>query len=549
MLSAVTQGATMKPTRAASISAVLFAAAACCGSAAAQDTRAPDIIVSHASVYTGPAARAQALAVRGARIAAVGSDAEILRLRGSGTRVIDAGGRLVIPGINDAHMHWGVRPDGTSLDLASMEPGWTDVVAALGRATVKAPGGSWIFGTVGARVLDDPRAVRSALDAAAPHHPVLLDAWTGHGALLNTAAMRKLGVPDDPPAAADGRVGRNKQGSFNGWLFEYPQWRATRALKRDVPREQAVRKLQAWARELVQLGITSVQVMPVVPGDDFATLLREAGVSLRVRVIDFPESASEPVRAVEHTDRVRPGGIKWILDGTPVERGAAIRGGYADRPESRGQLNFPDSFVRDALRAAVARDEQSLIHCAGDRCAEAVLAAMEAEPGIDWAARRVRLEHGDGLLADLMPRAARLGVVVVQNPTHFTLGGLLVERFGPQHRYMPLQSLLRAGVGLALGSDGPMNPFLNIQLASTHPARPEEALTREQALDAYTRGSAFAEHAEREKGTLAPGQLADLAILSQDIFEVPTDELPATTSVLTLVGGQVVHDKGLLERR
>ena len=150
---------------------------------------------------------------------------------------------------------------------------------------------------------------------------------------------------------------------------------------------------------------------------------------------------------------------------------------------------------------------------------------------------------------DLLPRAARLGVVVVQNPTHFTIGELLVERFGVRHRYQPLRSLLQAGVRLALGSDGPMNPFLNILLASTHPARPEEALTRVQALDAYTRGSAFAEHAEGEKGTLAPGQLADLAVLSRDIFQVHADELPATTSVLTIVGGQVVHDAGLLDRR
>jgi len=126
---------------------------------------------------------------------------------------------------------------------------------------------------------------------------------------------------------------------------------------------------------------------------------------------------------------------------------------------------------------------------------------------------------------------------------------LLVERFGARHRPQPQRSLLQAGVRLALGSDGPMNPFLNILLASTHPARPEEALTRDQALDAYTRGSAFAEHAEREKGTLAPGQLADLAILSQDIFQVPVDAMPATHSVLTLVGGQIVHDAGLLERR
>jgi predicted amidohydrolase YtcJ len=300
---------------------------------------------------------------------------------------------------------------------------------------------------------------------------------------------------------------------------------------------------------VAQFGITSVQVMPGMPVDEFATLLKEADVTLRVRIIHFPTAADERLPAKAPRQRGQPSGIKWVLDGTPVERGAAQRAGYADRPATRGELNFSPAFVRTALGDAAARGEQSLFHCAGDRCAETVLAAMESMGDVDWAAARLRIEHGDGVLEDLMPRAARLGVVVVQNPTHFTIGELLVERFGARHRYQPLRSLLQAGVRLALGSDGPMNPFLNILLASTHPARPEEALTREQALDAYTRGSAFAEHAEREKGTLAPGQLADLAILSQDIFQVPVDALPATHSVLTLVGGQIVHDSGLLERR
>jgi len=174
---------------------------------------------------------------------------------------------------------------------------------------------------------------------------------------------------------------------------------------------------------------------------------------------------------------------------------------------------------------------------------------MEAEPAVDWPARRVRIEHGDGVIGDLIPRAARLGVIVVQNPSHLSLGELARARFGPGHAYQPLRSLLKAGIHVALGSDGPMNPYLNIQLAAAHPARPEEALTLPEALDAYTTGAAFAEHAEAEKGTLAPGQLADLAILSQDIFAVPAERLAATRSVLTLVGGEVVFEAAPPEPR
>jgi predicted amidohydrolase YtcJ len=137
-------------------------------------------------------------------------------------------------------------------------------------------------------------------------------------------------------------------------------------------------------------------------------------------------------------------------------------------------------------------------------------------------------------------------VVVVQNPSHFTDPPELVRaRFGESRGagYQPFGSLAAAGIPLAIGSDGPMNPFLNLHFAVTHPVTPGEALSRERAVAAYTRGSAYAEHREHEKGTLAPGMLADLAVLSLDIFTVPADRLPAATSLLTIVGGAVVHDE------
>jgi hypothetical protein len=158
----------------------------------------------------------------------------------------------------------------------------------------------------------------------------------------------------------------------------------------------------------------------------------------------------------------------------------------------------------------------------------------------------VRFEHADFLMADLLPLTRRLGVVVVPNPPHFAFPEARMRAtFGTDPAQVtPLRSLLAAGIPVAIGSDGPMNPFLGVMFASTHPANPREAVTREQAVAAYTRGSAYAEFAERDKGTLAPGMLADLAVLSQDIFTVPPQALPATTSVLTLVGGRAVFDAG-----
>jgi predicted amidohydrolase YtcJ len=163
-------------------------------------------------------------------------------------------------------------------------------------------------------------------------------------------------------------------------------------------------------------------------------------------------------------------------------------------------------------------------------------------PPEEWRKKRMRIEHGDGLHPDLIALAKDFGVVVVVNPTHVVAKALF-----PKGPYMPVKSLLKAGVPIAIGSDGPMNPGLNIQLITTEPGNAAEGITREEAVDAYTRGAAFAEFAENEKGTIAAGKLADLAVLSQDIFRVPVDALPDTKSVLTLVDGKIAYDAGALK--
>lgn len=168
----------------------------------------------------------------------------------------------------------------------------------------------------------------------------------------------------------------------------------------------------------------------------------------------------------------------------------------------------------------------------------------QISPQTDWAKKRVRIEHGDGMAADLIARARKLGVVVVQNPTHFAPPDLFQRRWG--QNMQPLRSLLNAGIHLAMGSDGPLNPYLNIMLATIHPNNPKEAITREQAVEAYTRGSAFAEFAEGEKGTISAGKLADLAVLSQNIFTGPANSLLGVESVMTIVGGKIVYSSGAL---
>jgi len=240
-------------------------------------------------------------------------------------------------------------------------------------------------------------------------------------------------------------------------------------------------------------------------------------------------------------------GMKWILDGTPIERFALMREPYLDSPSERGRLNFSTERIEQFVGWAYGSEDPLAVHAVGDRAIEAYVSAIEraGRPEV-WRAKRPRIEHGDVLSADLISRVKALGIVVVENPLNFMLSDLLAARLGPQRMatVQPMKSLLDHGIPLAIGADGPMNPFLNMMAAVTHPANPKEALTREQAVTAYTAGSAFAEFQDQQKGQLAPGMLADLAVLSADLFTVPVPQLPALHSVWTMVGGKVVHDAG-----
>ncbi len=517
-----------------------------------------DVILVNGRVFTSDRAHpfVEALAIRNDRIVATGTSREVASLAGPKTLRLDLGGRVVVPGINDAHYHPRIEPPAVPLRLASRDPQWDEVKAALVAAVAQAPKGMLIQGDTGGTLLDDPRVSRSALDQLAPDNPVILRTWTGNTGIYNTAAFRMLGVKDDELDPLGGWYVRAADGTLRGPVFGYARFRLGRRLSALAGDDVALRQTQDFLTQAVRYGITSVQLMSQPPSPErLVALFEKAATPIRVRVMrylltDQHRRSTEEGRGLHGSpgSLVTVSGTKWVLDGTPTERTAAMRQPYLDRPDTTGPGYLPEGEIPAILRESLQDGDQLILHVVGDRTIERVLNAMEAAGGAAvWATRRVRFEHADNLMRDLIPRARALGVIVVQNPTHLRLN---VKQWGPERaaESQPMRALLQAGVPLAIGSDGPNNPYLNIMLASTYREKPTEALTREQAVIAYTLTAAYAEFAEKDKGTLEPGKVADLAVLSQDIFRVPNEDLPKTVSVLTMVGGHIVYDANVVSR-
>jgi predicted amidohydrolase YtcJ len=386
---------------------------------------------------------------------------------------------------------------------------------------------------------------------------VLLFGWSGHGIILNSRALHVLGFREEEPDPFGGFYERVPGTNIvNGIVQEYAAWRVFRYFFDRMTDAELVAAYRNAAASAAAVGYTSVQEFPV--GLDYQRYIRildAAGLHIRWRAACFPLDVSENCRARAGSPLIDPSGIKWIADGTPIERLAALHDEYLDDPGNRGHYNFGS----DALSAILERSDlggrrrrQIMVHAVGDRAVDTTLEAMErAAPDQVWARRRPRFEHGDLVLPHNFDSLRRKGIVVVQNPTHFGLADLIHTRWPANLavQAQPQRSLIDADIGYAIGSDTPAGtglPGLDLFLAMVHPVRPSEGISLEEALVAYTAGGARAEFREQVKGTLAPGQLADLAVLSQDITMVPPFALPGTVSVLTIVGGQVVYDAGVI---
>jgi predicted amidohydrolase YtcJ len=523
---------------------------------------APDLVLLNGKIFTSNAAHpyVQALAIRGERISATGDSAKIRALVGPNTKLIDLDGRTVIAGINDAHNHLGIAPaNHLDLDLASPDPAWPEMKAAITAAALKEPKGTFINGTIAWKIFRDLAVDRNALDQLAPDNPVILQTMTNHAWIMNSAALARAGIREDQSDPLGGRFERSSDGKLTGVIREYGVFNVERAFADQTSEADALAELRQTFSEAVKWGITTIQDMSNdMPPERCVALLEKTPTPIRVRVIRMPGTTpagrdTKEGRPAPHSSNplITVSGTKWMLDGTPVE------GTFAARDDSstvgdfvlHEQLTFPKDQLAAMLQETLHDQDPLLVHVSSYPPAAAMVDAMQLAGGKStWDKRRLRFEHGDGLTPDLIPQVKELGIVVVQNPSHLTVENLKPDLHSifENLKVQPLRSLLAAGVPVAFGSDGPTNPYLNIMFATLDPNRPSEAITREQAVIAYTLRSAYAEFAEKDKGSLEPGKLADLAVLSQDIFTVDASDLPKTESLLTMVSGKIVYDgKGI----
>ncbi len=526
----------------------------------------PDRILFNGNIITLDAARPRvtALAMRGARIVAVGTDAEIAALAGAQTARDDLGGRTVWPGLTDAHIHWeGVTRALQDVDLFEV-PSKVEAVRRVAERARQTPPGEWIIGLGWAQDLWNDRAFPTAadLDAVTPQHPVYLAAKSGHAAWVNSRALAAAHITAATPDPEGAQIVRDAHGRPTGVLLEDA---AMLAVWQHVP-APAPERLADWMRaaqeQAWRAGLTSLHDFDEPSCLAALQILRERG-ALGLRVVKHTNAPwAEHLHALGlrfgFGDMwLRLGGVKIFADGALGPRTAAMIAPYEGEPENFGIVVTDKEDMHAIVSRASEAGLPSAIHAIGDRAVHDVLdvyeavRAEEAARGVPPSARRHRIEHVQLLHPDDVGRLAALDVIASMQPIHATSDWEMAERYwGERSRWAyNWRAQLQAGAVLAFGSDSPVEPFsplLGLYAAVTRqrpdgsPAggwRPEGRLSLETALRAYTQGPAYAAGLERDLGTLAAGYLADLVVLDRDLFAAPPEDILAARVLGTMVGG------------
>ncbi len=530
-----------------------------------------ELVLYNGRVHTMDAARprAEAVAVAGRRILAVGSHADVAGLAGTTTRSLDLRGRTLIPGLIDAHVHFGWHSIAVSQQRLDLDNAPKETILALVAERARSvPPERWILGGGwNQNVWPEPVLPSAAdLDAVAPQHPVVLQSKSYHATWANSRALALAGITaatDDPPG---GQIVRDAAGQPTGVLLE----NAADLVDKVIPEPdvaEMVAALRAGMAHAHRLGLVGIHD----PGHEavlaaFQALRDPASGRLPFRVLmHLPAAGLDAavalgVRSGLGDEYVRIGGIKLFADGALGPQTAYMLSPYEGSPDN---LGIP-TLTRDELHDLVGRAQRAglsvAIHAIGDAANRLALDAIEqAQRESNEVSRPAlpnRIEHVQMLHPDDLPRLAQLGVVASMQPIHATSDMDMAERFWGRRSDLAYawRSVLDGGAALAFGSDCPvetLDPLAGIHAAVTRRRAdgspgaagwiPAQRLTVAEALHAYTLGAARASGEERLKGSISPGKLADLVVLSHDIFDVPPDEILDTAVVMTLVDGQVVH--------
>jgi len=530
-----------------------------------------DLAIVNAKVYTVDPARpwAEAVACRAGRVVVVGAEADVRGLIGPATRVVDAGGRLVLPGLTDAHVHflaYAVRRRQVSLF------GLTDfgaVRARLVEAAAAAGPDEWILGWGWDSNRWDTPPTAALLDAIAPRQPVVLARMDMHTWWVNSLVLDIAGVTAETPDPPDSAIARDANGRPTGLFSE---WNAIALIERYVPRPDAA-VLAGWLAETVaeanRLGLTGIHDQRVErEGAEslrlFQALRREGRLSLRVHANIAADYLAEAAQLGLHAgfgdDTLWLGHAKAFADGAMGSRTALLLAAYDGEPDNTGIVVTPPDRLWSHIVAAGEAGFPMSVHAIGDRAVREVLDVMGEWHGARAAVAALpmpqRIEHLQLMHPDDLGRVAAYNVVGSVQPVHLLSDWRTADRvWGSRARHAyAFRALLDRGATLAFGSDAPvapLNPMLGVHAAVTRqdetgePAGgwyPQERLSVAEAIAGYTRGPAVLSGKADRLGKIAPGGYADLVVLSQDLFAIPPEAIPATTAWMTIFDGRVIYE-------
>jgi hypothetical protein len=558
------------PSNAAALSFACLAATLLAAPAAAQHSpcvsNCADIVVVNAAVWTGVrgAPDAQGVAARGGRILAVGSIQEVNRTIGPRTRVVDAGGKMLVPGFIDSHVHF--VTGGASLASVQLRDARTpaEFVRRIRDYARTLPAGAWITeGNWDHSLWGGELPRKEWIDSITPDHPVWISRLDGHMALANSAALRAAGVTAATADVEGGEIVRGTGRQPTGILKDNALGLVDRAVPA-LSAQQQDRALDAAMRHVAEQGVTSVQHMG--GWDDLRTFRRaHAAARLRTRIsaavpLESWARLRDTVAAAGRGDEwLRIGSLKGFVDGSLGSHTALMHQPFTDAPADSGLLVTPAADLYAWTRGADSAGLQVMVHAIGDRANTLILDIFERVARENGARdRRFRVEHAQHFRAADIARFGRLGVIASMQPYHTIDDGRWAEKvIGPERAKgtYAFRTLLDTHATLAFGSDwfvAPPTPLEGIYAAVTRRTLddrnpggwvPEQKITVEEALRAYTVGAAFGTFQERDRGTLEAGKLADWVLIDRDLRRVAPETLRDARVLMTVVGGQVVFSR------